>query len=734
MDVLKVDNKTRRYYFEAAIVYLTAKVETHNHPTAISPYEWAATGSGGEIRDEWAVWRGGKTAQGMAGYLVTDILFEDASWLGQNPSLATPKEIMLQAPLGSAHFNNAFGRPVLTGTFNAFLGKIGDRDLWFAKPGMVAGGIGMVEMRNAFKPQDPLPVWTRLVQIWGLGLRIGLGGASGSSIGLVGKWVDYSSVQRGNPEMQRRCQKVIDRLSQMKRNPILAIHDVGAGGIGNAFVELGEMGKKWARFDLDKALIGDPSLSAREIWSNESQERYVMALSPDDYQILVDICVQEGVPLALMWEITEWNNYQVTQGWVDLINVPFEDFFYKDSPIIDVKTRTDRGLQALALTRNIHESIMSVLRHPTVWGKQFLVTIWDQTVGGLTAQNQMAGPWRVPVTDVWVLRDGFHETTGNAMASGEALSLAPIDPAASVRMAITESLTNLLASDVSTIRNVIFSGNWMANLKDSLEFVDLYTAVKAAMEFAIALGIAIPTGKDSLSMQAKWDNILKGLRKNVSVWAPVVWFFTAFAPVLDASKTITPYLQPKENTELILIDLGHGRQRLGGSILAQVHRQIGDECPDIDANSVKNLYKAIIQLKREGKILAYHDRSAGGLMATLSEMAFASHSGLDIDISTISNTANDSDVLKALFNQEAWIVIQIKSDEIDEVMRVLSENWGNPWAQGISFFIWDIIWHPLHTPSEKVSFLSKNSLNCCRRGSESSILFAQPVPAPRVSS
>ena len=511
MDVLKVDSEKRKYYFDATEVYLTAKVETHNHPTAIAPYEWAATGSGGEIRDELATWLGATKAHGMAAYGVSDTLFADPAWLGQNNALATPKEIAIGAPSGNSHFNDAQGRAGTTGVFIAYSGKVGDRDLWFAKPMMAAGGIGMVEKKNAFKPTEWLPIWTRLIQIWGYGLRIGLGGASGSSTSLAGKWVDYSSVQRGNPEMQRRCEKVISRLSQMEKNPILAIHDVGAWGIGNAFLELGEMGKKWARFDLDKALIGDPSLSAREIWSNEAQERFVIAISEDDYATIKKVCEEEGVPLAWMGEITDGDNYHVTQGWVDLINVSFEDFFHKESPILDVKTRKDRELIPLELVQNVRESVMSVLGHPTVWSKHSVVTIVDQTVGGLTEQNQMAGPWRVPVTDVWVLRDGFHESTGNAMASGEALSIAPIDPAASVRMAITEALTNLLASDISEIRNIIFSWNWMANLKDSLEFVDLYRAVEAAMKFAIELGIAIPTGKDSLSMQVKWENKLKNL-------------------------------------------------------------------------------------------------------------------------------------------------------------------------------------------------------------------------------
>lgn len=358
---------------------------------------------------------------------------------------------------------------------------------------MAAGGMGMVEAKNAFKPKNPLPTGTRLIQIGGPCLRIGLGGASGSSAGLAGKNIDFSSVQRGNAEMQRRCQKVIDRCAQMKENPILAIHDVGAGGIGNAFVELGEMGRQGAEFWLDRAPLGDNSLSAREIWSNEAQERYVLALSEENYAEFEKICALEGVPLAWMGIITEGNTFHVKNNNDDLIKMEFDDFFFKESPVIETSSKKERNLTSLELTMKTRDAVLSVLAHPTVGDKSFLVTIGDQTVGGLTTQNQMAGPWRVPVADVGVQRDGFQEITGNAMVSGEALSLMPIDPAASIRMAIAEALTNLLAADVSDIQNVIFSGNWMANLKDKAEYIDLRLAVEAASAFCIELGIAIPT-------------------------------------------------------------------------------------------------------------------------------------------------------------------------------------------------------------------------------------------------
>lgn len=673
MKMLKVDSATKQYFFDDVEVYLTAKAETHNHPTTISPFPGAATGAGGEIRDEWAVGLGGKTAHGTATYIVSDSLFDDPYRVWQNPGLATPLEIMTQGPLWASSFTNEYGRPSTTGTFTAYSSRAGDIDFGFAKTTMAAGGIGMVEAKNAFKPKDPLSAGTKLLQIGGPCLRIGLGGASGSSGWLAGKDIDYSSVQRGNAEMQRRCQKVIDRCAQMKQNPILAIHDVWAGGIGNAFVELWEMGKQGAQFWLDKAPLGDPSLSAREIWSNEAQERYVLAVSPESYDEFIAICASEWVPCAWMGIITEGEEFHVTYFDDDIIRMKFNEFFYKESPIIEVESHKERYLVPLNITMKIDDAIKAVLSHPTVGDKSFLITIWDQTVGGLTTQNQMAGPWRVPVADVGVQKDGFWEKTGNAMVSAEALSLAPISPAASVRMAITEALTNLLAADISDIKNVIFSGNWMANLKDKAAFIDLRIAVEAASAFCRELGIAIPTGKDSFSMEAKWENTLQELKEKVRVWAPVVGLFTAFAPVADAKKTLTPYLQPRENTELLYIDLARWKQRMGGSILAQVHHQIGDECPDIDAESIKNLSRAIIQLKREGKILAYHDRSAGGLMATLSEMAFASHAGLDIDLSGICENTEETHLLKALFNQEAGIVIQISQEDKKRVMDVLGE-------------------------------------------------------------
>ncbi len=682
MDYLETNPETRQFYFNKVEIYLTAKVETHNHPTAISPKPGAATGVGWEIRDEWATGRGAKTGQGGGGFWVSD-LTGDPYNVGQNPWLATPLEIMTDGPLGAAWFDDEFGRPKGNGTFTVYSAETADgRLLGLPKPMMAAWGIGKVKKIHAFKPTERLPVWTHLVQIGGPNFRIGLGGASGSSWVISGKNTDYSSVQRGDPEMQRRCQNVINRFTEMQENKILAIHDVGAWGIGNAFAELGEMGKQWAEFWLDKALIGDPSLSQREIWSNESQERYVLAISEEDYPLLAQICEEEWIPQAWMGIITEWDRFHVTNNGVDMINMSFDDFFYKESPVINATTNPDRWIKALDIVSNVRDAVMKTIGHPTVASKRFLVTIADQTVGGLTTKSQMEGPWWVPVGDVAVQLDGFHETTGNAMVSAEAMSIAPIDPAASVRMAITEALTNMLAADVSDIKNIIFSGNWMANLKDAVQFVDLHTAVKAASEFMIELWICIPTGKDSLSMQVSWENKLKWLRKKVKVGAPVIWYFTAFSPVADASRNMSTYIQPREGTELLFIDMANGEQRLGGSILAQIHKQIGNECPDMDAQTIKNLYKAIIQLKREWKILAYHDRSTGWLITTLSEMAFTSHCGLDIDISSIASNSSESAVNQALLNQEWGVVIQISSADKEEILRVLREN--HLWAYTIA--------------------------------------------------
>jgi phosphoribosylformylglycinamidine synthase len=686
-----------RYAYVEDTTHILAKVETHNHPTAISPFPGAATGSGGEIRDEGATGRGSKPKAGLSGFSVSDLKIPGYAqpWesnYGKPERIASALDIMIEGPIGAAAFNNEFGRPNLAGYFRTFEQQFDGEMRGYHKPIMIAGGVGNISERHAFKQQ--FPAGTKLIQLGGPGMLIGLGGGAASSMttGTNAADLDFASVQRGNPEMQRRAQEVIDRCWQMgDANPILAIHDVGAGGISNAMPELANDAGRGALFDLRAVPNEEPGMAPREIWCNEAQERYVLAIAPERLAEFEALCERERCPHAVIGEATEDRQLIVKDDHFGNkpVDMPMDVLLGKPPRMHRKAERKTVTMPALDLGKvDLKAAAFDVMRLPAVASKSFLITIGDRTVGGFTARDQFVGPWQVPVADVAVTAMGYDTNLGECFAMGERTPIALLDAPASGRMAVGEAITNLASAQIDDLGKVKLSANWMAAAGHGFEDAALFDTVKAVgLEFCPALGVSIPVGKDSLSMRTKWQD--DGQDKMVV--APMSLIATAFAPCADIRNTLTPQLQSDKHgeTELILIDLGHGKNRLGGSALAQVHGVSGDVPPDADAALLKSFFGAIQQLRPQ--ILAYHDRADGGLFATVCEMSFASHLGVSLNLDALcyDPLMNDVDgiervpemldgrmrdrMLAALFNEELGAVIQIRRSDRAAVMQALRD-------------------------------------------------------------
>ncbi|MET3137160.1 phosphoribosylformylglycinamidine synthase [Undibacterium sp. GrIS 1.2] len=699
------------YQVSEELTHTLMKVETHNHPTAISPFPGASTGAGGEIRDEGATGRGAKPKAGLSGFTVSNLMLPDAPqpWenttdtiasSGSAPSgqvygkpdrIASPLQIMIEGPLGGAAFNNEFGRPNLGGYFRTYEQNVGGTVHGYHKPIMIAGGIGSISDKHTKK--NDLPVGTLLIQLGGPGMRIGMGGSAASSMATGSNTadLDFDSVQRGNPEMERRAQEVINSCWQMgDANPILSIHDVGAGGLSNAFPEITNDAKRGAIFDLRKVPLEESGMAPKEIWSNESQERYVLGIAPESLPLFQYFCERERALFAVVGTATEERQLKVIDPQHDNVPVdmPMNVLLGKPPKMHRDVKHVEKKFPAIDLTgmdlKVVAERVLSL---PTVADKSFLITIGDRTVGASTVRDQMVGPWQVPVADCAVTTMSFEGYLGEAMSMGERTPLAVINAAASGRMAIGEAITNIAAAPIKDISDIKLSANWMAACGQPGQDAALFDTVKAiGLELCPALGISIPVGKDSLSMRTTW----KEDGEDKSVTSPVSLIISAFAPVFDVRKTLTPQIRMDAgDTSLLLIDLGRGKNRLGASCFAQVMQKLGDQTPDADsAEDIKAFFAAIQQLNSEDKLLAYHDRSDGGLYATLCEMAFAGRSGLSVnlDILTMDEAADWGDAknwagqvaerrndqtLRALFNEELGAVIQIRTEQRSEVMDVL---------------------------------------------------------------
>jgi phosphoribosylformylglycinamidine synthase len=684
-----------RYDKSRCIHHVLMKVETHNHPTAISPYPGASTGAGGEIRDEGATGRGAKPKAGLTGFSVSKLW---GSQLGQPAHMASALAIMTEGPLGGAAFNNEFGRPNLLGYFREYEQVVDGIQRGYHKPIMLAGGLGVI--RDELTHKIEFPPGTLLIQLGGPGMRIGMGGGAASSLasGSNSVALDFDSVQRGNPEIQRRAQEVINHCNALgAATPILAIHDVGAGGLSNAFPELVNDAGRGARFDLRQVPLEESGLSPKEIWSNESQERYVLAIDPASLDQFQFFCERERCPFAVVGVASGERHLVVSQApHPTPVDMPLDVLLGKPPKMLRDVKRVQRQSPPLDLSNiQLQDAVIQVLSHPTVASKRFLVTIGDRTVGGLTHRDQMVGPWQVPVADCAVTLADFKGVAGEAMSLGERTPLAAINAPASGRMAVAEAITNLLAAPIE-LGKVKLSANWMAACGESGEDAALFDAVQAVgMELCPALGISIPVGKDSLSMRTRWQD--QGQTKQVT--SPVSLIITAFASVDDVRGSLTPQLNANlADTSLILIDLGKGQQRMGGSILAQTLNQAGGDVPDLDdAQDLIRLVHAINALRSKGHLLAYHDRSDGGLWATVCEMAFAGHVGVALNLDLLVNEGDgihdsradhgdsknwaqqvrvrrDELSLRALFNEELGVVLQVATAQRDQVMQTLRQH------------------------------------------------------------
>ena len=667
------------------MTYTVFKVETHNHPTAISPFPGASTGSGGEIRDEGATGRGARPKAGLCGFTTSNLNLPELPQGFENDSdtvtgektdakygapsrIATPLSIMTEGPLGGAAFNNEFGRPNILGYFRTFEANIGGTRYGYHKPIMLAGGIGNI--RDDQTKKDVPPAGSLLIVLGGPGMRIGLGGGAASSMttGSNSEALDFDSVQRGNPEMERRAQEVIDRCWSMgDENPIIAIHDVGAGGLSNAMPELADLSGKGATFDLSKVPVEESGMSPLEIWCNESQERYVIALDAAKIDIFRDFCERERCPFAVLGTITEEADLKLTRPEeTPAVDMPMEVLLGKAPRMHRDVAHVETKLSAFKSEGlDLAKAVTDVLRHPTVGSKSFLITIGDRSVGGLVSRDQMVGPWQVPVADCGVTTLGFETNRGEAMSMGERTPIAVIDAAAASRMAVGEALTNIAAADVK-LPEVKLSLNWMAACGAKGEDAKLFDAVKGASDFCVALGISVPVGKDSLSMRTAWED--NGEKKSVT--SPVSLIASAAAPVGDVTLTLTPELR-KIPSVLVLADLGCGRARMGGSILAQVAQRFGDTAPDCeDPAMLARFMGALRTLVNEGAVVAYHDRADGGLAATASEMMFASRLGVKLDLTSLTK---DADVFAALFNEELGGLMQVPAEKAARVAEVMRE-------------------------------------------------------------
>ena len=699
-------DSTPAYQADTVLQHVLMKVETHNHPTAISPFPGASTGAGGEIRDEGATGRGSRPKAGLTGFSVSKLW---DSPLGRPDHMASPLQIMVEGPLGGAAFNNEFGRPNLLGYFREYEQAVAGVQRGYHKPIMIAGGLGSIDARQTKKIE--FPAGTLLIQLGGPGMRIGMGGGAASSMasGTNAASLDFDSVQRGNPEIERRAQEVINHCAVLgEHNPIFAIHDVGAGGLSNAFPELVNDAGRGARFDLSAIPLEESGLAPKEIWCNESQERYVLAIAPSSLPQFQAFCERERCPFAVVGVATEARELVLTPQDLNApqapkaaphaphpVDMPLEVLLGKPPRMHrDVQRVNFQSPPADWSGVSLQDAVIQVLSHPTVASKRFLITIGDRTVGGLTHRDQMVGPWQVPVADCAVTLADYQGHAGEAMAMGERTPLASLNPAASGRMAVAESITNLLAAPIH-LKRVKLSANWMAACGEPGEDAALYDTVRAVgLELCPALDISIPVGKDSLSMRTQWTTA-EQVHKVVS---PVSLIITAFASLDDVRGTLTPQLDAHVDSSLILIDLGQGRMRMGGSVLGQIHHQPGDVVPDLDdPQELVRLVDAINQLREQGWILAYHDRGDGGLLATAAEMAFAGHVGVALNVDMLitegdgigdsradhgdsKNWASQVSVrrdeltLKALFNEELGVVIQVPSVRRNEVLQVLREH------------------------------------------------------------
>jgi phosphoribosylformylglycinamidine synthase len=738
--------RSPHYQKSQATQHILMKVETHNHPTAISPFPGASTGAGGEIRDEGATGRGSKPKAGLTGFTVSRINWsqinggqipingaksnDEKNWnltpisYGKPDHIASPLQIMIEGPLGGVAFNNEFGRPNLLGYFRQYEQSVASSEdtvqRGYHKPIMIAGGLGVIDATQTHKIE--FPAGSLLIQLGGPGMRIGMGGSAASSMatGANAADLDFDSVQRGNPEMERRAQEVINQCWILGRdagpnglgNPILAIHDVGAGGLSNAFPELTNDAGRGARFDLRAVPLEESGMAPKEIWCNESQERYVLAIAPESLALFTALCERERCPFAVVGVATEERQLVVSDwgsapsggsephevgsvGAIHPVNMPMNVLLGKPPKMHrDVHT-VARTFAPLDLTGvDLQKAVIDVLSHPTVASKRFLITIGDRTVGGLTHRDQMVGPWQVPVADCAVTLADYQGFAGEAMAMGERTPLASVNAPASGRIAVAEAITNLLAAPIE-LRRVKLSANWMAACGEPGEDAALYATVKAVgLELCPALGVSIPVGKDSLSMRTHWTDA--GEAKKVT--SPVSLIVSAFATLGDVRATLTPQLDATQDSMLVLIDLGHGKNRMATSILAQTLDQVGDQVPDLDTpQDLVALVNAVNALRADAKILAYHDRSDGGLLATVAEMAFAGRVGVSLNVDMLvleGDGVSDSrmDVgdsknwagqvgarraeltLKALFNEELGVVLQVRSEDRNAVMQTLRDH------------------------------------------------------------
>ena len=703
-----IDPQSGAYAWKTESLPFQIKVETHNHPTAISPFPGAATGSGGEIRDESATGRGARPKAGLTGFSVShlDIPGLDFPWRidsGKPDRIASSLEIMIAGPIGGAAFNNEFGRPALCGYFRTFEQEIGGALWGYHKPIMVAGGMGSIRAQHVDKL--PLTPGASIVVLGGPSMLIGLGGGAASSVGSgqSQEELDFASVQRGNPEMQRRCQEVIDACCALgENNPILSIHDVGAGGLSNALPELLNDGGHGGALELRRIPSADTAMSPMEIWCNEAQERYVLAIDTESVGLFEAMCHRERCPFAILGQATRQRQLRLSDELLgdDPVDIPLDVLLGK-------LPRMHRNIQRRKFSSKAfdpaffdpgvidsRESLQRVLRFPAVGSKSFLITIADRSVGGLVTRDQMAGPWQVPVSDAAVTLSGFNSSTGEAMAMGERAPLAVINGPASGRMAVAEVITNMASAAISNIGDIKLSANWMAAAGEPGQDGTLFDTVQAiGMELCPELGIAIPVGKDSMSMKTVWRDQAGEHR----MLAPVSLIVSAFAPVADVNRSLTPQFSGGDAvSRLLLIDLGNGRNRLGGSVFAQVHAQFGKETPDLDsAAQLRDFFGVIQALNKTGYIRAYHDRSDGGLITTLCEMAFASHQGLEISLSVEAEELN-----AFLFCEEPGAVIQVDQDDLQETLLTLSSA---GFEQNVH-----IIGHPVQ--GERITLLCNNEM------------------------
>ncbi|WP_426817695.1 phosphoribosylformylglycinamidine synthase [Winslowiella sp. 2C04] len=668
------------YDFHQEDAHILMKVETHNHPTAISPWPGAATGSGGEIRDEGATGRGAKPKAGLTGFSVSNLRIPgfEQPWeedFGKPDRIVTALDIMTEGPLGGAAFNNEFGRPALVGYLRTYEERVNSHNgvelRGYHKPIMLAGGIGNIRADHVQKGE--ITVGAKLIVLGGPAMNIGLGGGAASSMasGQSDADLDFASVQRDNPEMERRCQEVIDRCWQLgEDNPILFIHDVGAGGLSNAMPELVSDGERGGQFNLRDILSDEPGMSPLEVWCNESQERYVLAVAPEKLAQFDSLCQRERAPYAVIGEATEELHLTLSDSHFENkpIDMPLDVLLGKTPKMTrDVTTLQAKGEALVRDGITIADAVNRVLHLPTVAEKTFLITIGDRSVTGMVARDQMVGPWQIPVANCAVTTASLDSYYGEAMALGERAPVALLDFAASGRLAVGEALTNIAATQIGSLKRIKLSANWMAAAGHPGEDAGLYEAVKAVgEELCPALGITIPVGKDSMSMKTRWQ---QGSEQR-EMTSPLSLVITAFARVEDVRRTVTPQLQPQQDNALLLIDLGQGQNALGATALSQVYRQLGDKPADVrDAQQLAGFFNAIQTLVADEKLLAYHDRSDGGLLVTLAEMAFTGHCGVEADIAALG-----SDTLAALFNEELGAVIQVAAQDRAQVEQVLADN------------------------------------------------------------